>query len=167
MNIFKKFSLKSDTTPILWAVLLIPKKDSVSIKINSFRKNEKNEPFFEYGKVKYFIHNEKITLLDNKLTLLYKINVSEPINISGTTEEIIFSKELTDALKSKVIKEFRTVENIEVIEEIRKKLDLVMVISGVVAIILLLTYMKVKGLNEIVDIDLKEIKSLVESIKVF
>lgn len=165
-GILKRISFKSDTKPSLWAILLIPKKDSVHLKLASFRKNEEHKEFFEYGKIKYFIHSEKITLINDRLTLLYKIGVSEPITISGTTEEHIFSKELTDALKSKVVKEFRTVENIEIIEEMKKKLDLLMIIFGVFAIILLLTYLKVKGMNETLDTDLEEIKILAKSIKV-
>lgn len=158
---------KSDSKPVLYAVLLIPSKESISIKLSNFRKDTDNNPFFDYGGVSYFIHNEKITIIDNKLTLLYKIGVSEPIRISGKTEELIFSKELTDALKSKVIKEFRTVENIEVIEQILDRVTMLMILSGVIALVLIGVYLKVKNIDTTVNTELTSIKDLINSIKVF
>lgn len=166
LKFIKKISVKSDTKPVLWGILLIPKKESVTLKLSSFRKNEDNTPFFEYGHIKYFIHNEKITIINGKLTLLYKIGYSEPLDITPTTEEVIFSSELTDALKSKVIKEFRTVENIEIIEEMKKKLDILMVICVVFTVVLLLVYVKLKGIDTFITLELSELKTLVSSIKV-
>lgn len=164
--IFNFLKKNNDAEPILSAIILIPKKNSIIIKLAKFRKDDKNKEFFEFGKIKYFINYNKITLLENKLTLFYKFGISEPIEVQGTTEEMIFSKELTDALKSKVIKEFRTVENIEVIEEIDKKLTILMLVCGVLSIILLLVYLKVKSIDEIVNIDLKEIKDLLNTIRI-
>jgi len=154
VKIGQKMGILSKPTEIL-ASICIPGKRVIVKKISM------EKDFFTYDGIKYYVNLSKIVNLEDKYYLFYKYGHSEPVDFSANSSEKIFSKELTNTLKAHIIKEFRSSEVSEKINEIMERVVITIGLNIVILVFILYVFLTVKGLREDINSDLENLKNMV------
>ncbi len=140
---------------IIRCKILHPLKETVTKKVKI------GQIFFEYDNRKYFIDLSCLTIDKGDYVIYYKHGYSQPIKATPTPDEIIFSKELTHALKGEAIKEFRISESAEFIKKMNEKIIFNMIGTGILAILI---FWLVKNVM-VIGADIIEMKVIVSTLK--
>ncbi len=140
---------------IIRCKILHPLKETVTMKVKL------GQIFYEYDNRKYFIDLSCLTIDKGNYIIYYKHGCSQPIKATPNSNEIIFSKELTHALKGEAIKEFRISESAEFIKKMRQEIFYCIIGIGILAILIFWLVKKVV----VIGADIVEMKEVVLTLK--
>lgn len=135
-------ALKEDNDNKITLVIISALRESIIIKV------EIGTDFYEFEGTKYFLNRECSIYFDGQETIIFKRGYSEPIHPNSSTYEQIFSKELLDALDNNVVSDFRLSENMDELQEMNKKLKIIMYVSVGAVVGIVIIYNKFMPLLE-------------------
>ncbi len=110
-------------------------------------KSENNQ-FFEHDNTQYFINRTNLISMkyESEPVLIYKENVSEPIDPTSDNENITFSNDISTAVEGTIIDQFNRADlNIEYLEKVLK-LNLMIGAGSLIAIVIIIVSLMQNGM---------------------